>query len=59
MMTVIIENRNSDKDMKIREFKNVTSVCTQPVQTFMYVIKFKDGSEIVYPMDKVVVNKGE
>lgn len=57
MMTVIIENRNSE--IKAKELKNVASVCTQPVQTFMYVIKFKDGSEIVYPMDKVVVNKGE
>ena len=45
MMTVIIENRNSE--IKAKELKNVASVCTQPVQTFMYVIKFKDGSEIV------------
>ena len=55
MMTVVIENKNSDR--KIKEYTDVVSVRTQPVQTFMYVIRFKDGSEITFPSDAIIVNR--
>ena len=55
MMTVVIENKNTEKEYK--KFEDVTSVSTQPVQTFMYVIKFKDGSEITVPSDTIIINR--
>ena len=55
MMTVVIENKNSER--KIKEYTDVVSVRTQPVQTFMYVIRFKDGSEITFPSDSIIVNR--
>lgn len=55
MMTVVIENKNTEK--KYKKFEDVTSVSTQPVQTFMYVIKFKDGSEITVPSDTIIINR--
>ena len=55
MMTVVIENKNTEK--KYQKFEDVTSVSTQPVQTFMYVIKFKDGSEITVPSDTIIINR--
>ena len=55
MMTVVIENKNTEK--KYKRFEDVTSVSTQPVQTFMYVIKFKDGSEITVPSDAIIINR--
>lgn len=55
MMTVVIENKNTAK--KYKRYEDVTSVCTQPVQTFMYVIKFKDGSEITVPSDTIIINR--
>lgn len=55
MMTVVIENKNTAK--KYKRYEDVTSVSTQPVQTFMYVIKFKDGSEITVPSDTIIINR--
>lgn len=55
MMTVVIENKNTENEYK--KFEDVTSVSTQPVQTFMYVIKFKDGSEITVPSDTIIINR--
>lgn len=54
-MTVVIENKNTENEYK--KFEDVTSVSTQPVQTFMYVIKFKDGSEITVPSDTIIINR--
>ncbi|MBP5433763.1 hypothetical protein [Ruminococcus sp.] len=54
-MTVVIENTGAER--KVKEYKDVTSVSTQQMQTYMYVLKFKDGSEITVPSEHVIISK--